>query len=288
LSAPLFVVVAGLAFATSAPLARAARPADPIAIAFGRVALAAVLLSAVAPRVTMRSIHRAPGSARRATGLAGVLLGAHFACFLAGLDATSLPAAIALVSLEPVSVVLVSWAVHGERPLRLEVAGIALATLGAFVVAGGAGTGEHRAAGDLLVLVAVVLYGFYVAVTRSIRESIPARPAAAVIYATAALVLLPLLYVVGPGEGRLFWPLPPRVLIAIAALAIVPTIVGHTSVQVAARRLAPSTVALVSPGETVFGLVLGAVFVRASPSVIEASGAAVIVVGATLALLARH
>jgi drug/metabolite transporter (DMT)-like permease len=282
--AALFVVLAGAAFSTSGPLARLARPVHPISIAFGRVALAALVLWALDLRGVACAL--AALSPRRRAGVfgAGVLLAVHFALFLWGLDRTSLPAAVSLVSLEPLSVVLCSWLLFGIRPTRAEQIGVLVATAGAILIAQGAGTGEHSLAGDLLVLGAVVLYGFYVAAAREFRDALPARSYAALVYAGAAIALTAALPLT-PGALDGLSPPPVRAGLAVAALALIPTVLGHTAVQAAARWMSPSIVALVSPGETLGGIALGAAWFGTLPTLTEIVGASIIVGGSTIALL---
>lgn len=280
-----FVLAAGIAFSTSGPLARSARPEHPVAIALGRVAIASLVLFALDARGVLRGLAAAPRRARTAVIASGALLGAHFACFLLGLDLTSLPAAIALVSLEPLSVVVAAWLAFGDRPTRGEALGVLVATAGAVVVARGAGSGEHRLVGDLLVVAAVVLYGAYVAAARAMSDAIAPRASAAAVYAVAAVVLVPILAWAPARAGSVIVPVPAHAAVAIVALALVPTLIGHTSVQAAARTLPPSTVALVSPGETVFGIAISAFVLGAWPTATEWAGAALVVLGATLAIL---
>jgi drug/metabolite transporter (DMT)-like permease len=275
--------VASLAFALSGPLARLARPAHPVFVACGRVALAAMILFAIDPGGVVRSALALAPAHRRRILLCGALLGVHFALFLAGLDRTSLPAAVTLVSLEPVSVVLCALVVHGVRPTRRELIGVLLATAGAAVMASAAGSGEHQIGGDLLVIGAVVLYGFYVATARSLRDALPPRQAGALIYATAALTIGTALVPLGALEGA--GALPWGSFLAIFALAVIPTIVGHTSVQAAARHISPAIVALVSPGETLGGLVIGAALLGAVPTWREIAGAVVILAGCTITVV---
>lgn len=285
-SALAFILVAGAAFASSGPLARVARPAHPLSVAFGRVALAGLLLVLLDRAVVGAALRSLPARTLLGIAGAGALLGAHFALFIAGLDATSLPAAVSLISLEPLSVVLFAWLLHGLVPDRLERLGVALATLGAAVVALGAGVGEHRLAGDLMVLGAVVLYGLYIAAARALRDALPARAYAGLVYAAAALALLPLLVVLAERGTPL--PHPPRSLLAVLALALVPTLVGHTFVQSAARHASPSLVALVSPMETVGGIAIGAALLGARPSLPELAGTGVILAGVALAIAAQR
>jgi drug/metabolite transporter (DMT)-like permease len=215
---------------------------------------------------------------------AGVLLAVHFALFLWGLDRTSLPAAVSLVSLEPLGVVLCSWFLFGIRPTRAEQIGVLVATAGAVLIAQGAGTGEHRLTGDLLVLGAVVLYGFYVAAARGFRDALPARSYAALVYAGATIALAAALPLT-PGALDGLSPPPVRAALAVAALALIPTVLGHTAVQAAARWMSPSTVALVCPGETLGGIAIGAAMLGAVPTPTEIVGASIILGGSTIAIL---
>ncbi|WP_434043826.1 MULTISPECIES: DMT family transporter [Sorangium] len=282
--AALFVVLASLAFATSGPLARYARPVHPLFIAFGRVALAAAALSLIDLRGIVRSAAALSPRQRAAVLAAGLLLAVHFALFLWGLDRTSLAAALSLISLEPLAVVLCAWVFFRVRPTRSEQAGVLLATAGAALVARAAGSGDHRLSGDLMVVGATLLYGLYVSFARALRDALPARSYAALVYTSAAVFLAAALPV-APGALEGVSPPPAHAAVAIVALALVPTLVGHTAVQAAARRMSPAIVALVSPGETLGGIVIGALWLDAIPTATEVAGAAIILVGATVAIL---
>ncbi len=284
------LVVASLAFATSAPLARAAAPLSPLIIAAGRCLIASLALACVRPRELWASLRRLKTRAspeRRAVLLAGALLALHFALFLSGLAATSLPAAVALVSLEPLGVVLAAWVAFGLRPTRGEGTGVVVATLGALVVASGAGTGEQRLFGDALVVGAVVVYGAYVAAARHLRGALPMIASAALVFGVAGLLLVPAAALVGRFSAAplVVPPLASSAWVFVVLLGVVPTLIGHTLVQVAARRVPPAVVALVSPGETVGSLAIGAVLLQASPTPREAAGVVVVLLGATVAIL---
>jgi drug/metabolite transporter (DMT)-like permease len=283
----LFVLFASVCFAISGPLARWARPTDPLLIAAGRLALAALILGVIEARALRPALAGLTSRQRLTVLAAGALLAAHFACFQIGLDRTSLPAAVSLVSLEPLSVVLCAWIFLGIRPSRAEQIGVLVATAGAVLVARGAGKGEHRLAGDLLVLAAVAVYGLYLTVARALKDALPARSYAALVY-TSAAVMLAFALAVAPRDpaAAAIWPPPDRGLLAIAIIALVPTILGHTAVQTASRTLPPAIVALVSPGETLGSIVLGAVFLHESPAPTEIAGALIILAGSAIAIFA--
>jgi drug/metabolite transporter (DMT)-like permease len=277
LSELALVGLAACAFAASTPIAKSIVGLSFAGIAAGRCAVAAAALLAIGPCATGRAVRALDGRTRLALVAAGVLLGAHLTLFLAGLQATSLPAAAALVSLEPVAVVLTAWGAFGIRPSRRELGGVALATLGAALVACGAGEGEHRLAGDALVLGSVALFGLYVAFARGLRDAMATTPYAASVYTVAALAVAPLVLVF---DARASCP-SAATWLAVVALGLVPTLLGHTLVQRAARHLPPSLVALVSPGETVGAILIGAATSHA-PTRIEWAGAALVVAGAAV------
>ena len=138
----------------------------------------------------------------------------------------------------------------------------------------------HAPAGDALVLGAVVLFGVYVAFARGLREAMPARPYAACVYGVAALALAPLVFVFDAHITHVH----PSTWLAIAALGLVPTLVGHTLVQRAARHVSPSLVALVSPGETAGAILIGAATGH-MPTPLEWTGAGIIVAGACITVM---
>jgi drug/metabolite transporter (DMT)-like permease len=281
--AAFVIALASLSFAVSSPMAVVAKPAHPLFLAFGRVFLASILLFAFDPAGVVRHARAVSPAVRLRILACGALLGAHFALFQVGLFATSLPAAVSLVSLEPLSVVVCAFLVHGVRPTRREQVGVLLATAGAVVIGQAAGTGDHKLAGDLYVLGAVSLYGLYVAAARSIKDALPARHAGSLIYGVAAIVIFVVLPPLGALDG--VPSLPARSFLALAVIAVVPTIIGHTSVQAAARTLPPAIVALVSPGETLGSILIGAAFLGVVPTGLELVGGAVILAGVLVAIL---
>ncbi len=278
----LLVLVAALAFSTASPLARLAVGVPPLAVAAGRTLVASVAILLFRPAPTLRALAALAPRQRWALLGTGALLALHFALYLMGLAATSLPAAVSLVSLEPLSVVVVAWLAFGIRPTRREGAGVVVATAGALVVASAAGQGEHRIVGDLMVLGAVVVFGAYIAAARGLRDAMPPLPYAGTVYAICTLLLAPL--AVPAALTAASAHAPGTSWLAVLALGLAPTLVGHTLLQSAARTVRPAIVAMASPGETVGSLAIGALAMGATPSPREAAGAVLVVAGATLAI----
>jgi drug/metabolite transporter (DMT)-like permease len=131
----------------------------------------------------------------------------------------------------------------------------------------------------------VVLFGLYLTVARALKDALPARSYAALVYASASLVLAAILAGAPGAFEAPAWPLGANAVTAIVVLGLIPTVLGHTAVQAASRTLAPAIVALVSPGETLGGIAIGAALMGAVPSGLELGGAAVILVGSAVAIL---
>ena len=282
------VLAASLAFATSAPLSKLVAPMDPIFIAVVRVTVAATLLSLWDARGLLRAVRQLGRSAWLRLIAGGALLGAHFGLFQWGLSKTSLPAAVSLVALEPLSVVLAAWLLFRLRPSRLEGLGLGFATVGAITIGlQASGAGEHTLAGDGIVLAAVMLFGFYVCASRSLVNQLSAIHSAPLVYAVAAIVLALWLGVSPQFSAPSFASLSSNQLLGLLALALVPTVIGHTLVQLGARFLRPSMVALVCPGETLGSAALGALALSIVPTGTEALGGLIILAGAGVAISAQ-
>lgn len=277
------VAVAALAFATSSPLAKAAKDLDPLAIGAGRCLVAAIAIALLFPRETYRRVVAlSPRSKLRLLG-AGALLGVHFGLFLFGLAHTSLSAAASLVSLEPVAVIVGALVAFGVRPSRRELAGVLLAAGGAAWIGHAAGEGENRLLGDLAVVGAVAVYGAYVMAARAMKHEIDGWPYAGAVYLVAAVVLAPLGIFFASHEPA---PLP-RTWLYVALLGIIPTMIGHTLVQRSARHVHASVVALISPGETVGSIGIGIALQGTRPTKDEWMGAALVIFGAIVAVWKR-
>lgn len=292
----LLVPLAAAAFAAASPATIVALQSlsSPLVVA-GRCGVAAVALGAIfglaLPR-RLRALGRQEGLVAAASGAA---LGLHLILFVAGLAHTSYTAAVALVALEPVAVLIAGATCFRSYPTKIQLAGVGSAIAGALViglegakVASQAGLVAHSWTGDAFVLGAVVLYGVYYALNRTLaasgeRGSDLAR--ALVVYAAATMVALACaLPAHASSTPRL--PIGREALLAIAVLGIVSTLIGHTLSQVAARKLPAALAGLIAPGETFGSLAIGVALFGAMPSTGELAGAALIVLGALTVTLA--
>lgn len=249
-TAALFLALLGISFA--APLIRLSA-AHPIVIALWRLGFTLVVV-AVALVVTggwrqWRTLARR--DVLVALG-AGVMLALHFWSWNASVALTSIAASVTLVNMQPAIVALLSARLVGEAPSVRQRWGIALAILGALVVAwpdlqAPAAPGRNPILGDLLALVGAVTASFYYLAGRRLRATLDLWPYVGLVYTACFVTLLACAVAL-----RLpLAPQPPRELALFAGLAIGPMLLGHTGMNYALRYLPAFVVNLTVLGEPV-------------------------------------
>lgn len=274
----LVLVVALLGISASGPLVRLSS-APAIAIAVWRLGLSLVVVAAaLAITGGWREFRRLRSHDLAIALAAGVMLGLHFWMWNASLRLTTVAAAVVLVNMHPPVVALASAVWLRERPVRQQWIGIALAMLGALVVAFGDASRAPSAAaanpllGDLLALGGAVTVALYFVSGRHLRATIGLWPYVALVYGSAfcTLTIVALVLAV-PLAGY-----PPRELAIFAALAAGPMLLGHTGMNYALRYLPAYVVNLTVLGEPV-GATLLALLI---PAIREVPAAATLVGGA--------
>lgn len=280
--APRGVLVVGVvAVSWSAILVRWSAAA-PAAIAFWRMAIAAAVLAVVAAALRSpvwrwwRGLDWLTGAA------AALLLALHFGFWIASLAWTTVAASVVLVSTQPVFVALLGWAALGERPARRAWIGIGLAILGSAVIAGGDFALDRRAlVGDALALLGALWIAGYIVLARWLRATKDLLPYVMVVYALTA-VWLGLGIVAGRVPALGFGP---RTWLAVAGLALVPTIIGHTAMNYALRYLRAYEVNVATLGEPIGATLLAAWLLAEAPPAPTIVGGALVLAGIFLTLV---
>jgi drug/metabolite transporter (DMT)-like permease len=270
---------------TSATLVRLAAPAPALLVAFGRISVATVLLlllrgrhvAAAAPTLERRSLALSLG--------AGTFLGIHFALWVTSVFETSLVASVLLVALQPLFIALGSAIALGERPSRRLLSGLVVGGAGALLLAlePDAPGGGHTRLGDLYALGGAVMTACYVVCGRGAREKLPLDLYTTLVYGTASALLAMLLL----AKGVHVFGQPAHSYAAILGSAVVPTLGGHTLVNLAVRRMPAPKVSVVFLGEPVGSSLLAWMVLGSTPGPFEALGGAVLLAGVTVALTER-
>jgi drug/metabolite transporter (DMT)-like permease len=275
-AAPLLVLaLAVVAVSNGAIFARIA-VAPPLAIAAWRVGLALLVVLPVAlvpPRggpIDRRGILLAAA--------AGALLALHFATWIASLGHTTIARSVLFVSTTPVWVALWQFAAGRGAPSRATLAALVLAVAGAGVVSGASG-GRGGLIGDLLALAGGVAMAGYFLLSRGAQAMLPFRAYLAIAYGVAAAVLWAAVLATGTQAAGF----DARTWGALAAMAVVSQLVGHSGYNWSLRQLDPLFVAVASVGEPLLASVLGWWLLGEAVDARTAVGGALILAGIALA-----
>lgn len=176
----------------------------------------------------------------------GVLLGFHFITWIIAARMTEAANASLIVNLVPVVMPFLMHFLANERVNGYEQVGTVLALAGLFLLAGAdfSASREHFW-GDILCLVSMLFFSVYLAWARRHRQ-VPSTwlYVVPIYYIAGALSLLVALPFVDPIRAY-----PPRELLLIAGLGIVPTVIGHSILNYSMKHLRGQIVSLLNMGQ---------------------------------------
>lgn len=247
----LFIGVLSVSFA--AVFIRLA-DAPPLVIAAYRLGIASVILIPFASMRFGKTLKKLSRSDILLVLLSGVFVALHFALWITSLSYTSIASSVVLVTSHPVFVAVISYFLWGERLNRLAVLGIIVALVGVvFINYSGFSLHPQALFGDLLALLAAFFMGAYLVIGRQLRARINIWHYLAVIYTCAAIILL--LAAVVSGQSLVGYSSATYTMLIL--LALVPQLIGHSSLNVAVRMMPVILVSVAILGEPVLATALG-------------------------------
>ena len=287
----LILTVGILAVSTAAVLVRlATREANLSTVGFSLVLAASrLIIASLVLLPNWQTIRRSnlSFSALRYSGLAGVALAAHFATWITSLSYTSIAASTTIVTTTPIWVALLSWLWFGEKPNRVMGLGILVALIGGVTI--GWETGDSAGANPLLgngvALIGAWTASLYLLLGREAqRRNLSVGSYSTIAYSVAAVVLLPLPLIAGTaytGYSSLTYGL-------MVLMAIVPQLIGHTSLNWAVRWVSPTLITLLNLFEPVASSGLALVMFGEVPGMQVLIGAIILLIGVGVAIAAKR
>ena len=282
----LVVALIGISFA--GPLVRLSA-ADPLAIAVWRLGFSLIIVAAFL--IYSGEWRQWRGLSVRDAALAataGVALALHFWAWNASIHLTTIAASVTLVNLQPAIIVGISAAFLHEAPTRRQLFGIALAIVGAVVIAlpdlssGRALLADRASLGNMLAVSAAVTAAAYYTIGRFLRASYGIWAYVGVAYSACFMALLVFAGVSHVALG----PQPPREIGIFVALALGPMLLGHTGLNWALKYLPAYVVNLTVLGEPIGATLLGAIIpgIKQIPTPVTLLGGAIILAGVLITL----
>jgi drug/metabolite transporter (DMT)-like permease len=206
-------------------------------------------------------------------------LAIHFGAWITSLKYVPIATSVVLVNSHPLFVVIASYCFLGERPGRRGLAGTAVGLAGMLIMSYNAlGDLQLAIKGDgLAVLGALAVVGYFI-VGRKARARISLLGYVAPLYGVCSLILL--IWVLANADPLV--PYSASTWGYLAALAIVPTLIGHTVFNWAIKHVRPTAISVAFLGEPVAASVLALIFFAQRPPLATFIGGALVLAGVYL------
>jgi drug/metabolite transporter (DMT)-like permease len=268
------------AVSVAAPLIKAAS-APALSIAAYRLLLASLPVVALALWRRRRELQSLSRASWLAVLLSGLCLAAHFATWVASLQFGTVASSVALVTTSPLFVAILALVFAGERTSRRMLTAIAVCAAGGAVI----GMADFRGGGqelwgDALALAGAAFAAGYLALGRRVRAGVSALGYVGAVYPVAALTLL----LAAVAARQPLAGFAPRTYVILLLLALVPQVLGHSSLNWSLGYLSAPFVAIAILGEPVIATLLAAVFLGEMPGWERVLGGILILAGVYLAL----
>lgn len=254
----------------------------PLATAFWRLALAIPLFWAwtvVAARRNGTPQAMPPGSRKRLI-IAGLLFTGDLATWHWSIHLTTVANSTLFANFAPVFVTFGAWAIFGDRPKPIFLAGLALTVLGATSLIGSSfSISTDHALGDGLALVTAVFFGSYLLAIADLRARVDAPRIMLWSSLVTAIALLPIALV----SGEAILPATLEGWLVLAGLAWISQAAGQGLIAEGMGHLPASFSSLVILVEPVAAAILGWLILNETLGVIEGIGAGLILAGIMVA-----
>ncbi|MFP4000436.1 MAG: DMT family transporter [Thermoplasmata archaeon] len=247
----------------------------PIAVAFYRMLFSSLILLIFIPSYIdeIKNLTKTEWIIIITTGF---FLSIHFAAWISSLNYTTVASSVILVSAHPLIVSWVGgWYLDEKAPPKIYF-GIGIALLGVVVMAySDYSFTDWGLFGDLLALIGMLGMAAYILRGRKLRQNMNLIPYAFLIYLTSTLFLA----LFSLGFSTAFQRYPRKEYLIFLALAIVPTMFGHTIYNWALKYVRARLVSISLLGEPIGSSILAFLVLKEVPPRLTLAGGAVTLFG---------
>ncbi|HBQ29166.1 multidrug transporter [Peptococcaceae bacterium SCADC1_2_3] len=249
-----------------------------IMIAAYRLGVASVILFIIF-KLKGHSLKEVPKKDLLFSLVGGLFLAFHFIAWITSLKYTSVASSVVLVTTNPIFVGLFSYFLFKEKQEIELVIGIVLCLLGSIMIVSG-DSGIHELtlynkkvmAGDVLALIGAIMASGYLIVGSKVREKLDILPYVTVVFTSSAIFLLVISVVMKiPFTGY-----RSTSYLYMVLLALIPQLIGHTSINWALKNLKTSLIAISILGEPVGATILAYIFFKESVGPLQFIGMSLI------------
>jgi drug/metabolite transporter (DMT)-like permease len=271
----LILVIGVVAISFAAIFIRLAE-APALVIAAYRLSIAAAVLLPFTAKSTAVILRKTPIRDLMLVLLSGILIALHFWLWITSLEYTSIASSVVLVTSHPAFVVLLAYFLWGQRPNKSVIIGILVAIMGIIIMNfGNINSGSQALFGNALAVAAALAMGGYLIIGHHLRNRIDIKSYITAVYLVSALLVLMATFI----SGYSLTGYSGSTYIMLILLALVPQLIGHSSLNLAVRALPAIIVSVAILGEPVGATILGIAILDEVPSVNEIIGGIIVILG---------
>ncbi|MDZ7330497.1 MAG: DMT family transporter [candidate division KSB1 bacterium] len=212
----------------------------------------------------------------------GSFLALHFATWITSLKFTTVASSVVLVQSAPVFVAIGSILFLREKPTKLTLLGIVIAFGGTFLISAHDFSSDRSSlVGNLLAIAGAIGAAGYLLLGRKLRTEIATFQYVTIVYSVAAFWLL--LFVGFSGSQLVGYD--NQTYLLFIAIALIPQVIGHTTVNWALKYFSATAVAVIILGEPIGASILAVLILKEKISGMKILGGLIILTGVILALL---
>ena len=267
------ILAAGIFIISFAGIFVALSDAPPLIIAFYRMFLSVL---ALLPVFIYRQDCNIVLFYNKRQVLVGFFLAVHFILWVTAFEYTAVANAVIFVALQPIFTLLFEAIWAREDLQRGIIIGVVVSVIGSFIV--GAGDIHNLFAsirGDLLAIMAAFFAGLYLFSGRSLREELNYFPYIFTVYFYASLFLFIGIIISGHsfvGYGSKNW-------LIFLGMALGPTLIGHSVLNLAVRYVPTTLVSVSIIGEPILTTILAWLLLGEVVTQLTLFGGALILIG---------
>lgn len=271
----LIIILGTVGVSFSAIFVRSAS-APSMVLVFYRVLFAALLLLPIIVLRYGKEMKSLNPKAYILPIISGAFLGLHFTMYFESLNYTSIASSVVLVDTEVFFVAPLMILIFKDKISTKAWMGIIATFVGSVIVAtADLGSGSNMLMGDFMALTGAALMAVYTLIGKQCRKSMTTMVYTFIVYTTAALTLLILVFIKGislTGYNNTNY------LIAFG-LAVICTLGGHSVYSWGLKYEKASFISTAKLLEPVFASILGLLIFAETPSVMVVVGGVVVILG---------
>lgn len=273
---PFLAILIGVLAAASSSIFTKLAGAPPMIIAFYRLFFTMLALTpfVIKSRFKFRDI------SAKEFGLAclsGVFLALHFSFWITSLNYTTIASSTVLVTMQPLFVIGGGFLIYKETIASRGLLGATVALAGSIIIGiGDFQLGGMALLGDALAFAGAFFVAGYVLIGRGLRSRLPLLPYVYMVYGVTTVTLF-------LGNLILFrdplFSYPGLTWLWFLALALIPTIMGHTVFNWALRYVKAAVVSVSILGESVGATILAYIIFGQVPGPLQLCGGMAVLAG---------